>query len=447
MSGENQIPRIFICYAHKDNESDDPSKRWLDRLLEQLEPLNLQKQALIWSDQRLELGEEWHQEIQNTLGQVRAAILLVSPSFLASKYIRNSEVPVLLKNAKDKGVVIIPIILRSCLFKETKFKYPDPQKGQKELSLSVFQAAGSPTKPLNGLPEHEQDKVLLSVAQRLLKIVSSHEERASSSSFVDIRIKEPDIGETATQPRTAMSPKAKRFPWGLIVLGGVTISIGLVAALSFFHPWDSFLPPPTPSPTPSSPAPVTSAAQVGVQTVRLQYPKGRTRMTHGFLAHNGYVITVKSENPTEVTVSWESDNKKQKAQARFEKTGGRKAPQVMLLKLQGANLPHQVLPVRNSSSLKVGDPVERYLAPHDRTPGKVLEVGGTTKIWGLENSSTTLKNALITTKISAVGEAGAPVVDAEGKVVAMVYGASRAETVSIPIEDIKIIFPEAFSPH
>ena len=181
MSGENQIPSIFICYAHKDNEGDDPSKRWLDRLLEHLEPLNLQAQADIWSDRRLELGEEWHQEIQNTLEQVRAAILLVSPSFLASKYIRNSEVPVLLKNASDQGVVIIPIILRSCLFKETKFKYPDPQNGQKELSLSVFQTANPPTKPLNSLPEHEQDEVLLSVAQRLLKVVSSCEERASSS--------------------------------------------------------------------------------------------------------------------------------------------------------------------------------------------------------------------------------------------------------------------------
>ena len=196
---------------------------------------------------------------------------------------------------------------------------------------------------------------------------------------------------------------------------------------------------------PSSPAPMTSAAQVGVQTVMLKYSKDR--FSYGFLARNGYVITGKFyfENPTEITVIWQSDNKRQEAQARFEKSGVF-APQTMLLKIQRANLPQQVLPVRNSSSLKVGDSVERYLAPQDKTPGEVLEVGATRKIRLGGTSPIILKNALITTNISAVGDAGAPVLDTEGRVVAMVYGASRTETVSIPIEDIKISFPEAFSP-
>ncbi len=122
-------PQIFICYAHKDNENPDASKRWLDRLLEHLAPLELQGQADIWSDKEIELGAEWHDKIQTTLQQVKAAVLLVSPSFLASKYIRNSELPVLLKNAKDKGVVILPILLRQCLWRETQFRFPDPKEG------------------------------------------------------------------------------------------------------------------------------------------------------------------------------------------------------------------------------------------------------------------------------------------------------------------------------
>lgn len=173
MLSQNENSRIFICYAHKDNESTELSQRWLDRLLEHLEPLNLQEQAEIWSDKKLEIGDEWHEEIQDTLQQVKAAVLLVSPAFLASKYIRNSEVPVLLKHAKERGVKILPIILRSCLFNETKFKYPDPKNGPEELSLSTLQVANSPTKPLNSMAEHEQDNVLLSVAQRLLKIVNT----------------------------------------------------------------------------------------------------------------------------------------------------------------------------------------------------------------------------------------------------------------------------------
>ena len=166
-----RTPQIFICYAHKDNENPDPRQRWLDMLLEYLAPLELQGQADIWSDQEIELGEEWHDKIQVTLQQVKAAVLLVSPSFLASKYIRNSELPVLLKNAKDKGVVILPILLRQCLWRETKFRFPDPKEGPEELSLSSIQVPS--TQPLNSLEEHEQDKVIYQVAQRIYRIVNT----------------------------------------------------------------------------------------------------------------------------------------------------------------------------------------------------------------------------------------------------------------------------------
>jgi tetratricopeptide (TPR) repeat protein len=76
----------------------------------------------------------------------------------------------LLKNAKDRGVVIIPVILRHCLFEDTYFKYPDPICGPHQLPLSVLQSANPRTKPLNAMAEPEQDEVLLAVARRLLKL-------------------------------------------------------------------------------------------------------------------------------------------------------------------------------------------------------------------------------------------------------------------------------------
>jgi tetratricopeptide (TPR) repeat protein len=162
---------VFVCYAHTDNESPDPSKRWLDRLLEQLAPLAIQDQVCAWSDKDIETGQDWHDRIQQTLKNAKAAVLLVSPAFLASTYIRNSELSVLLKNAKDRGLVILPVIIRHCLFKEATFKYPDPVNGPEELALATLQSANSPTTPLNSLSEHEQDKVLLGVAQSLLAIL------------------------------------------------------------------------------------------------------------------------------------------------------------------------------------------------------------------------------------------------------------------------------------
>jgi hypothetical protein len=162
---------IFISYAHKDNEDPNPSNRWVDRLLEQIQPLTIQGQVRVWSDKEIETGEVWDESIQNILQHSKAAILLISPAFLASKYIRNSELPVLLLNAKKQGVVILPIIIRHCLFNETKFKYPDPIGGPDVLSLSVFQSANPPGRPLNAMDEHEQDRVLVSIAQRILKMV------------------------------------------------------------------------------------------------------------------------------------------------------------------------------------------------------------------------------------------------------------------------------------
>jgi len=174
---KNIIPRlnsnlpVFISYAHRDNDSDDPSKRWLDRLLEHLGSLSLQNLVSTWSDKEIEAGEHWHESIQAALSSARAAVLLISPAYLNSKYIRNSELPILLRRAKDDGVLIIPILLRYCLFEETRFRFPDPQYGPEEFSLASIQAANSPTSPLNALSEHEQDKVLLLVARRLLKVI------------------------------------------------------------------------------------------------------------------------------------------------------------------------------------------------------------------------------------------------------------------------------------
>jgi tetratricopeptide (TPR) repeat protein len=172
---------VFVCYAHKDNDSADASKRWLDRLLEQLEPLGLQGQVSAWSDQQLEAGDFWDAAIQKQLQQAKAAVLLVSPAFLASKYIRNSELPVLLMKARQQGAVILPIILRHCLFNETLFKYPDPIDGPQQLSLAALQTANASTEPLNALQEHEQDQVLLAVAQRLLKLVEAGEPASTQS--------------------------------------------------------------------------------------------------------------------------------------------------------------------------------------------------------------------------------------------------------------------------
>jgi hypothetical protein len=158
---------VFINYAHADNENPDPKGRWLDRLLQMLKPLVSQEALTYWSDQDIKIGDNWHARIQDQLAVAKAAVLLVSPAFLASEYIRNSELPVLLKNAADKGVRIFPIIVKPCLYERATFKYPDPKTGPHEVKLSTIQSANPPSKALTEMTDAEQDRVLLKVAEQL----------------------------------------------------------------------------------------------------------------------------------------------------------------------------------------------------------------------------------------------------------------------------------------
>jgi len=172
-NSKRSAPPIFVSYAHDDNKSPDSAKRWLNRLREHLEPLVQQGQIVVCSDQDTYLSDDWHGHIQQYLDGAKAAVLLVSPAFLASEYIRSSELPVLLRKAKEEGVMIIPIVLRPCLFAESKFKYPDPDTGPEEFTLASLQAAGSSDQALSEMSEAEQDRALLNVARTLATLANT----------------------------------------------------------------------------------------------------------------------------------------------------------------------------------------------------------------------------------------------------------------------------------
>jgi hypothetical protein len=162
---------VFISYAHADNQNPDPKKRWLDRFVEFLQPLVSQEDFTLCSDQDIKIGQNWHEHIQAHLSGAKSVVLLVSPAFLASDYVRNSELPVILKNAAGKGAKILPIIISPCLYEESRFKFPDPKKGPEEFTLASIQAANAPAKTLVEMDEGERNRVLLRVARRLSEIL------------------------------------------------------------------------------------------------------------------------------------------------------------------------------------------------------------------------------------------------------------------------------------
>lgn len=141
------IKKIFVSYSHVDN-------KYLDRLKVHIKPLERNNLVELWSDTLIMSGEKWKQKIEKALNEASIAILFISADFIASDFIINNELQPLLKNAENKGTVILPIIVKPCRF-------------LREPNLSQFQAINNPIKPLCKLDEYEQEEIYELVSQRI----------------------------------------------------------------------------------------------------------------------------------------------------------------------------------------------------------------------------------------------------------------------------------------
>ena len=74
----------------------------------------------VWSDVEIPVGGDWNYEIQQALQESNIGILLVSPSFLGSKYCMGDEFKQMLERRKSEGYTIIPVLLRECSFQNNE---------------------------------------------------------------------------------------------------------------------------------------------------------------------------------------------------------------------------------------------------------------------------------------------------------------------------------------
>src|SRR4029077_18697502 len=100
-------PTVFISYSHKD-------KVWLERLVTHLGVSAQAGMLEIWDDRRIGAGSEWLASLERTIDTAHAAILLISADFLTSEFICGKEVPLLLERRSSEGLLIFPVIVRSC---------------------------------------------------------------------------------------------------------------------------------------------------------------------------------------------------------------------------------------------------------------------------------------------------------------------------------------------
>jgi len=112
MAPEKPIVKCFISYAHA---YQDHFKVFRDDF--QAATANLPFcDFKIWTDEKIPLGEDWHEAIQKAVASCDIAVLLVSDQFMNSEYIKKEEVARLFDRKATEGTLVVPVYFYPCFF-------------------------------------------------------------------------------------------------------------------------------------------------------------------------------------------------------------------------------------------------------------------------------------------------------------------------------------------
>ena len=121
--------RYFVSYAHDNGTVPGELLRELGKHLRACADFDFQP----WRDTDLLLGEKWHEEILRAIAECDFGLLLVSPSFLGSKYIGEHELPPFLDGQK----LCLPVALHPLDLRRHDLK------GLKDVQIFHYQPDGA----------------------------------------------------------------------------------------------------------------------------------------------------------------------------------------------------------------------------------------------------------------------------------------------------------------
>ena len=154
------MSKIFISYSHSDED-------WKNRVQKKLTVLELEGYFTVWEDRQLKPGEKWQPAIKRELAQFDVAATLISDDFLTSDFIRNEEVPDLLRRQKQDNVRIIPLILKPCTWQEIPW-------------IKAILGGSKDNVEMSGLSEHDQEVALTNLAREIKAILHPETNQPSS---------------------------------------------------------------------------------------------------------------------------------------------------------------------------------------------------------------------------------------------------------------------------
>jgi hypothetical protein len=140
--------RIFISYSHKDES-------YKDELITHLAGLKRAGYIESWDDRKILPGQQWNDEIANSLNNANLILFLLSADFIASEYVYKVEIQAAKEKYKRQEATIVPIIIRGCDFPNS--------------SLSNFQALPKIGQAINTL--NNRDDAWMNVINELKRII------------------------------------------------------------------------------------------------------------------------------------------------------------------------------------------------------------------------------------------------------------------------------------
>lgn len=107
--------RFFVSYSTQDDEWADPFMTGLNEMLAPSKHYAFR----CWRDTVILPGEKWLDEISRAMDECTLGLLLVSPAFLASRFITEEELP---RFVGDGAKPVIPVMLKKVNLKRHDLK-------------------------------------------------------------------------------------------------------------------------------------------------------------------------------------------------------------------------------------------------------------------------------------------------------------------------------------
>ena len=144
---QDDAPSIFISFARED-------RKWASRILESMPGTGLP--GVILRDDDVTPGDSWADHIGAALAKASIAVVLASPSALASEFIMRIELPMILEAVNQGRLALTWILLEPCRWQDTP--------------LATYQILHDVERPLSSLSQRDLTKELSKTVSSLARL-------------------------------------------------------------------------------------------------------------------------------------------------------------------------------------------------------------------------------------------------------------------------------------